>query len=61
MAATLCEDCIYYSYDEEYDSYFCEQSQELDEDEMERFLHSHLSACPFYRGGQSDYYLAGKQ
>lgn len=59
MSAGLCDDCIYLSYDEEYDSYFCEQ--ELDEDEMERFLHRRLLSCPFYHPGQSDYYLAGKQ
>lgn len=59
MAASLCDDCIYYSYDDELDAYFCEQ--DLDEDEMERFLHRHLASCPFYHPGQSDYYLAGKQ
>ncbi|MBQ1603545.1 MAG: hypothetical protein II045_02365 [Oscillospiraceae bacterium] len=54
-----CEDCIYYSYDEEYDSYYCEQ--ELDEDEMVRFLERRNNACPFYHSGESDYYLSGRQ
>lgn len=54
-----CEDCIYYSYDEEYDSYYCEQ--ELDEDEMVRFLERRNDACPFYHRGESDYYLSGRQ
>ena len=59
MSVRLCEDCVYYSYDEESDSYYCDQ--QLDEDEMAYFLRGKLTACPFYHGGQSDYYLAGKQ
>ncbi len=59
MSGGICEDCIYYSYDEEDDSYYCEQ--QLDEDEMASFLRGGLKGCPFYHGGQSDYYLAGKQ
>ena len=54
-----CEDCIHYTYDEEYDDYTCEQ--DLDEDEMVRFLARELTACPFYHSGESDYYLSGKQ
>ena len=48
MSISLCEDCVYYSYDEESDSYYCDE--QLDEDEMAS-----------YHPGQSDYYLAGKQ
>ena len=59
MSVSLCEDCVYYSYDEESDSYYCDE--QLDEDEMASFLRGKLTACPFYHGGQSDYYLAGKQ
>ena len=29
---TICEDCVHYDYDEEYDAYICEQ--DLDEDEF---------------------------
>ena len=54
-----CEDCIHYTYDEEYDDYTCEQ--DLDEDEMVRFLARELMACPFYHSGEMDYYLSGKQ
>ncbi len=54
-----CEDCIYYGYDEEYDSYYCEQ--ELDEDEMVRFLERRNSECPLYRSGEADYFLSGRQ
>ena len=35
-----CENCVYYSYDEEYDAYICEM--DLDEDEMVRFLSSRV-------------------
>ena len=54
-----CEDCMHYTYDEEYDCYSCEQS--LDEDEMERFLRADYRDCPYYHPGSSDYYLAAKQ
>lgn len=56
---SICEDCMYYTYDEEFDDYSCEQ--DLDEDEMVRFLAREFTSCPFYRGGNSDYYLSGKQ
>ena len=59
ITISLCEDCVYYSYDEESDSYYCDE--QLDEDEMASFLRGKLTACPFYHPGQSDYYLAGKQ
>ena len=35
---TNCEDCVYYEYDPEADTNYCEA--DLDEDEMERFLRS---------------------
>ena len=50
-----------YVYDEEYDCYLCEQSAELDEDEMEQFLGGTFSSCPFYHAGEGDYYLSSKQ
>mgnify|MGYP007026098957 CR=1 FL=1 len=46
MSISLCEDCVYYSYDEESDSYYCDE--QLDEDEMASFLRGKLTACPFY-------------
>ena len=58
---TICEDCIHCAYDEEYDDYLCERSQELDEDEYAALMLRRGSACPFYRPGNADYYLAGKQ
>ena len=42
-----CESCMYYSYDDEFDEYFCEVN--LDEDEMVSFLTSQAFACSYYR------------
>ena len=53
-----CENCVYYSYDEEYDAYICEM--DLDEDEMVRFLSSRVYACPYWRPGD-EYITARKQ
>lgn len=58
---SLCEDCMSYLYDEEYDCYICERGAELDEDEMSRFLCGSYSACPFYHPGEGDYYLSSRQ
>ena len=56
--ATNCEECVHYSYDEEWDTYYC--TMDLDEDEMERFLRSANRDCPFYRRGD-DYMTARRQ
>ncbi len=42
-----CESCMYYDYDEDYDVYTCEL--DLDQDDMENFLTSNTSECPYYR------------
>ncbi len=42
-----CDTCVYFSYDELYDEYYCQVN--LDEDEMERFLKDENSECPYYR------------
>ena len=55
---TACETCAYYSYDGEYDCYFCEMS--LDEDEMLKFLQSSFDNCPYYRYGD-EYSVVRKQ
>ena len=44
---TNCEDCVYYEYDPEADTNYCEA--DLDEDEMERFLRSSLTDCPYFQ------------
>ena len=47
--ADLCETCMYYEYDEEYDCWECGAG--LDEDDMYRFLTGHAGECVYYRGG----------
>lgn len=53
-----CEDCENYAYDGEYDEYYC--SQELDEDEMLRFITGNFGNCPYYRSGD-EYNTVRKQ
>ncbi len=56
--AGMCEECVHYDYDEEIEAYVC--TMDLDEDEMERFLHARNLGCPFYRRGD-DYETARRQ
>ena len=42
-----CETCVFYDYDEEYDTYECQVN--LDQDELANFLTGHTNTCPFYR------------
>jgi hypothetical protein len=42
-----CEECEFYDYDEELDTYAC--AQNLDQDEMEKFLIRHTNDCPYFR------------
>ena len=49
---TNCEECVYYEYDPETDTNYCEA--DLDEDDMERFLRSANvgqagGGCPSWR------------
>ena len=44
-----CENCAYYSYDDEYEEYLCEI--DLDEDEVARFYSDAHYNCPYYRNG----------
>lgn len=46
--ATLCEECAFYVYDDEYGEYICDA--ELDEDELVRMMEGGRE-CPFYREG----------
>ena len=57
MAAN-CDECVYYDYDEDTDTWYC--TTDLDEDEMERFLRGTNDQCPFYRRGD-DYETARRQ
>lgn len=42
-----CETCLYFDYDEEWESEIC--TLDLDEDEMERLASGRYSGCPYYR------------
>ena len=47
QTVTRCEDCMYFDYDEEYESEVCKM--DLDEDEMEKYMISNRAVCPFFR------------
>ncbi len=53
-----CESCNNYQYDDEAESYFCEQN--LDEDEMSRFMAGRYDECPYY-SSDDDYKIVKKQ
>ena len=55
---TNCDDCAYFTYDEEYECYTCEMS--LDEDEMLKFMQNNFDSCPYYRFGD-EYSVVRKQ
>ena len=56
--ASNCEECVCCDYDEETQSWY--STQDLDEDEMERFLRGVNDDCPYYRRGD-DYQTARRQ
>ena len=58
QAATSCESCEFYDFDEDLEAYVCIQN--LDEDEMQSFLSRQTKACPFYRF-YDEYKLVQKQ
>lgn len=58
MAATNCEFCTNYIYDEEDDCYYC--GVNLDEDEMFRFMSYSNYSCPYYRS-DDEYEIVRKQ
>lgn len=47
MAATNCDSCVNYEFDEDDECYYCLVN--LDEDEMYRFLTGNQQSCPYYR------------
>ncbi|HIV67816.1 MAG TPA: hypothetical protein IAA32_03005 [Candidatus Butyricicoccus stercorigallinarum] len=53
-----CDDCMYFTYDEEFGYSVCEQ--ELDEDEMRHFIQDTFDHCPYYRPGD-DYTIVRRQ
>lgn len=56
--ASNCEYCMNYEYDEDYECYVC--TQNLDEDEMVRFVKGDFHSCPYYRFGD-EYKIVRKQ
>ncbi len=44
-----CDSCAFYSYDDEYEEYFCDIN--MDEDDYARFISNRKEECPFYRNG----------
>lgn len=53
-----CENCVYYVFDEDSGFYLCEQ--DLDEDEMRRFLKGDYPDCPYFRNND-EYEVVRKQ
>lgn len=58
MNDIICESCVNYTYDEEYDGYVCDVN--IDEDEMMRIMSSKYKKCPYFRDGD-DYKIVKKQ
>ena len=58
MMNSNCESCMNYEYDDEYECYVCIQN--LDEDEMYRFVKGEFKECPYYRFGD-EYQIVRKQ
>ncbi len=44
---SACDTCVYYTYDEDDEQYYCEC--DLDEDEYYRLMSGQYRSCPFYR------------
>ena len=43
---SLCDECVYYTYNEDYEEYECLVN--LDEDDLYRF-YSNKDTCPYFR------------
>ncbi len=44
-----CDNCAYYTYDEEYEEYVCDVN--MDEDDYGRLMSTGFKSCPYYRDG----------
>lgn len=44
-----CEECVYFDYDEDDESYYC--TVDMDEDDYARMMSNRRQECPFYRNG----------
>ena len=54
----MCENCVYFVYDEYEDYYTC--TINLDEDEMYNFIKGNVKNCPYFRDGD-DYRIVRQQ
>ena len=57
-AMSICDTCINYEYDEDYECYTC--MMDLDEDEYEKFITNRNTSCPYYQNGD-EYLVVRKQ
>jgi len=55
---TICECCINYVFNEEYNYYECQIN--LDEDELDKFLRNTFEDCPYFHLND-DYKIVKKQ
>lgn len=53
-----CDTCLYYIYDEDYESYICDM--DMDEDEYARLLSHSRCSCPYYHNN-NEYTVVKKQ
>lgn len=44
---TNCESCVFYDYNEEWDSYEC--TVNMDQDDLSAFQYRGARSCPYYR------------
>ena len=53
-----CQECAYYTYDEDYEEYVCDVN--MDEDDYCRLMQGKYKSCPYYRNGD-EYSVVRKQ
>lgn len=53
-----CQECAYYTYDEDYEEYVCDAN--MDEDDYYRLMQGKYKSCPYYRNGD-EYSVVRKQ
>ena len=53
-----CDDCAYYTYDEDDESWYC--TVDIDEDDYARLLQSGYRSCPYYQHND-EYKIVRKQ
>ena len=53
-----CEQCINYSYDDDYECFTC--VMDLDQDELYRFISGNFNDCPYFKPGD-EYTIVRKQ